>query len=314
MNNKCLVTQLKASCTEMKNPIYFGKAEMLVEATGDTTLSFLHVNNRPVEVELIEGNSEGFSINGLGTKTYLSKEGNKIIINRTKEEAISDSNDEWYPLSFKTGIYKLRYDKYYFAPYAGAYLVSTLINTEDIIYREEGLYQKFIEDINIGTGFTGKLSNLLKVTPNDTQYFSLSSRIEGKTYSVSGNLQEILNKLTSLEKLSLDFQLMLEGNINDFSTYAGRSNIKEIYLGNCKNLTGDIVTAFANCTSLTKLTVENLNQVKGAISELAQAQVNNGRTSGTLAIVGYAPQIVPNPGSIPSAKTITFTSSGYTIS
>jgi hypothetical protein len=81
---------------------------------------------------------------------------------------------------------------------------------------------------------------------------------------------------------------------------------------------GDIAAALGNLKSLTSVNVTNSSYITGSIEGLASALVANGKTSGSLSVIGNG-TITYNGTAVPNgtAKTITFDQSvpnGYTVS
>lgn len=312
MNNKCLVTQLKASCTEMKNPIYFGKTEMVVQVlNGSVAVPFIYRGKCVFEV--IEGDASNVSVHTGGDyETHVKQLDSKTwMIDRDNEDVYdSGLSSSYNPIRFSmAGTYKIRFSKYSAAPYCTFENCSILLNINDMLYRKEGVRQKY--GYTSYQSFNGNLKDLVKFSVVDTNTFSISNQYGGGI--TTGDLWDILSSLKNLQYLKLSFCSEITGNIEDFDKYENKSNLTHISFWNFQGkITGSIVTAFKGCTSLAELQLENCVGVTGSIEELAQAQVANGRTSGTLKISGNAQQVVPNP--IGSGKTITFTNEGYSIS
>lgn len=313
MDKKCLVTQLKASCTEMKNPIYFGKTEMIVQVLNGSIMDLPFIYRGKCVFEVIEGDASKVSIHTggahethvkqLDAKTWMIDRGNDDIYD-------SGSSSSYNPIKFSAaGLYKIRFDKYSTAPYANSSFCSVLLDINDMLYRKEGVRQKY--NYVSYQSFNGNLKDLVRFSVVDTNTFSISNQYGGGV--TTGDLRDILSSLKNLQYLKLSFCSEITGNIEDFDKYENKSNLTHISFWNVQGkITGSIVTAFKGCTSLAELNLENCAGVTGSIEELAQAQVANGRTSGTLKISGNAQQVVPNP--VGSGKTITFTSEGYSIS
>lgn len=311
--NKCLVTKLQASCSAMENPQYFGKAEITIKVANDgihSVLAFIYLGGNPITFELIEGSSDNWEMHDENVINWITRVGNKITLNNPKQGIIDSGlgGSNYTPLKFnKAGTYKIRFDKYYCAPYISNSFDFSFIKIKDMKYLNNGVYMTVNYTSN--NCFEGDLNELVSLmSPNAT---SIGVSIYPETSGVHGNISSLL-KLEKLTAISLGINRLIEGNINILNNHKNKNNISFIRLNNIPLLTGDIVSAFGGYISLNSLYIENNKNITGSIEELAQAQVNNGRTTGSLTIKGYAINVVPNPGA--SGKTITFTSDGYTIS
>lgn len=115
-------------------------------------------------------------------------------------------------------------------------------------------------------------------------------------------------KYTNLERLTANYAGGVTGLIENLP-----SSMTTISLMST-NVTGNIVS-LGKCLSLSSLRVYRTSGLTGDIADLAQAMFDNGRISGSMSATVYGSSITVNGEGITSgSKTVTFSSSGYTIS
>jgi hypothetical protein len=144
---------------------------------------------------------------------------------------------------------------------------------------------------------------------SNIKYFGADLNVKWKG-GAKGCLEDIIgNMLCSSLTFEFSNQKELMGNI---SIYNSLSYVVNIHLTNCPLITGNIEELVK---PFTVIDITGSPLVYGSLEGLAEAQIANGRTSGTLKVSGYNTQITYQGQPIGAVeKTIAFSGSSYSIS
>jgi hypothetical protein len=222
------------------------------------------------------------------------------------------TSDDNYIIFNGAGTYKFKYDKYnvYLYPIGNAsnQLPKIGLDLEELVYLQSPSY---IKDAGYWNPlyFKGDISVFANKLQSSSTTFAISHVTDQASplysFNIEGNI-ESLAQCANLTEINFSICTKLGGNLSTLlSTHPNRPNITKINLNNCARVDGGSLAAmFGSLTSLTTFNGENNTHFSGSITDLAQAQVSNGRTSGILTIGGYMPNVIPSDAS--SGRTIRF--------
>ena len=128
---------------------------------------------------------------------------------------------------------------------------------------------------------------------------------EAYTSKVEGKLADMVGLPSSVTQIRCTVLGSITGDLSDLLGFSNFTGLTNITLGSFYYITGSI-EVFGTATELTEVALNNAYNVNGSIDELAQLQVANGRTSGTLVVRHQQTKVVHSSA---STHTIKFGSS-----
>lgn len=311
----CLVTTLKAAANnENLQELGMAVATIVISAP-DCWVGVICGNlNGGGKIKLIEGDSASFSIEK--TDDYMQKNGDVVTVvnnGQSAYDSLDTGSHQRNLLRFSTaGTYKLLYDKYNISlvpkPNNSDKVPRVGLNLDEMDYLQSPSYIKTAGEWT-SSCYKGSIDVLAeKLLSSTTALFvsgigSSSSPLFG--FSMYGNIEELVN-CPNLNVIKLSLQTTLEGNLKTLvDNHPNRLNFLKIFLDNTTNVKGGSLTAIlGGLTKLTEFNGENNSNFNGSTTEIAEAQVAAGRTSGTLKISGYMRNFTPSGAS--SERTIKF--------
>lgn len=176
-----------------------------------------------------------------------------------------------------------------------------------------------LKSIWITGGVTGQLSNVRK---NFTVLKLIESQVTGSLEDIgdittltglslfgsrliTGSLED-LEDLTNLTEISLGYNSNISGSLSDLATL---TNLASLSLTTMANVSGTL-SSLSTMTALTTLSISNLS-VTGAVEDLLDGMVTNGRTSGTLTISSLPSGCTYNGAAFSGSKKFDFSGSGW---
>lgn len=164
---------------------------------------------------------------------------------------------------------------------------------------------KYLGVQNIGF-LDGEKLDMSLVRTDHLLTLSASTSVSPKVFKMDLSDLDNIDNMTHI--LAVFFDSAVTG---DLSAFEDNTALIELDLS-FNAITGDI-SSLSKATSMTTLTLTRNPNITGTLESLLDGLYSNGKTSGTLSISVVDTSVTYNGAAVTSAKTATFTSSGWSI-